>query len=124
MKLKLYFLLGLIISISACKDTIDAEDYELKIDKKIAEIDAIIGEAESDNVEYCRIYYITGGGGCGPYFVYNSNTVDSALIHRKFDELNKLKEDYFNSGTHPTCDMAYPDSLIIENGRCKPCFRY
>lgn len=122
MKSKIGLFLGLMVLLFSCNKTNDTDDYESKINNKINEIQQIIGNAESSDSKNCRIHYITSGNGCGPYFVFNIKTVDSILLYTKFRELSKIKQDYFNSGTFPVCDMLFADSLIIVNGKCKECY--
>jgi hypothetical protein len=119
---KIGFILGLMILLLSCNKTNDSDDFETKINNKINEIQQLIGNSESSDSKNCRIYYITSGNGCGPYFVFNIKTVDSLLLYTKFNELSRLKLDYFNSGTFPVCDILFADSLIIVNGKCKECF--
>jgi hypothetical protein len=46
----------------------------------------------------------------------------------KFIELGKIKQNYYNEmekqGTpQGVCDLFYPDTLLIMNGKCRACFK-
>ncbi len=104
------------------------EYYQDLVEQKVNEIISIISHSTSDTVTDCRTYFIDEGNACGPFFVYGTKNIDTALLMRKFVELGEIKQDYYNKmdeqGTpQAVCDLAFPDTLLIMNEKCRACFK-
>lgn len=98
------------------------------IEEKVDEINEIIIHSTSDTISDCRTYFISDGNACGPLFIYGINNIDTALLLEKFKELGDIKEEYFNEmekqGTPlGVCDLMYPDTIVIMDGKCRACFK-
>jgi hypothetical protein len=108
-----------LLALSACQKSTN-ENHPKSIDLVKSEIESMIQPRQcATKSQDCRLRFIAKGDGCGPFYIYNINDVDSAKLAKKFSELEKLKEDYSNNNPlGPICDYAIPDSLYLKDCKC------
>lgn len=124
-KIAICLILAFLIS---CDNNDSEMTYDEKIDLKVNEIVAIISNSTAESANDCETYFVSGGNGCGPMFVYGKNNLDTAKLFSKFRELNNIKQEYFDqmevNGTPiGVCDILFPDTIILIDKKCYACYK-
>jgi hypothetical protein len=112
--------LVLCLALFSCKALDKDPDYENEIARVTEEIANMVEPRSCvAQAQDCRLKVINGSDACGPAFTYNINDVDSDKLLAKFTELERLKNNFWESSVQKlTCYYAAPDTTFIENCQC------
>ncbi len=122
---KINLILIIILILTACVNK-NSTYYENLIDEKIIEINKLIDLSSGNTVNDCRIYFVSAPDGCGPFFVYGINGIDTLVLMKKFEELRKIKIEYYSDLEkrgipYAVCGVMPLDTLMIMNNQCRGC---
>ena len=119
-----FFLLTICLIAYSCSqdDDENAADLMNQIERIEAEIDVLIEVSTGQTSDDCRTRFIGGGNGCGPFYTYGIEGIDTVQLENLFQQLSRTKAALFNLQGGPVCTIIEPakDSLI--NEQCKLCF--
>ena len=99
-------------------------DYDDYLDQRatlVAELDRLIGEAEADAPEACRVV-LFGDKPCGGHWdarVYSATASDPGAVEALADEITDLDRDAIRRfGLASDCSVTPTPRATFEDGRC------
>lgn len=98
------------------------QDSRAELQRRHAEIKALIGEAKASDVQQCRkvAFGYKACGGPESYLIYSVEGLDEAALLQKVSEYNALSEaETHRLGLISDCSMALEPSVRLVGGVCK-----